>query len=83
MSGWRSKLRSKLNRLVRRAKGYTKSVEILKYMLAIALEECLNQPLKFINTAEWEYPPADDVSGCGQTGQQLGRICRQTYFAVA
>ena len=51
MSGWRSKLRSKLNGLVRSAKGYTKSVEMLKHLLAIALEECLNQPLKFINTA--------------------------------
>ena len=51
MSGWRSELRSKLNRLVRRAKGYTKSVEMLKHLLAIALEECLNQPLKSINTA--------------------------------
>ena len=42
----RSNLRSKLNRLARIAKGYTKSVEMLKHPLAIALEECLNQPLK-------------------------------------
>ena len=44
--GLHSKLRSKLNRLVRRTKGYTKSVEMLKHLLAIALAECLNQPLK-------------------------------------
>ena len=49
--GLHSKLRSKLNRLVRRTKGYTKSLEMLKHMLAIAFEECLNQPLKSINTA--------------------------------
>ena len=65
VSGWRSKLRSKLNRFVRRAKGYTKSVEMLKYMLAIALEGCLNQPLKFINTAGWEYRYSDMLDlGC-------------------
>ena len=46
--GLHSKLRSKLNRLVRSAKGYTKSVEMLKHLLAIALAECLNQSL---NTA--------------------------------
>ena len=48
MSGWRSKLRSKLNRLVRRTKGYTKSVEMLNHLLAIAFEERLNQALKSI-----------------------------------
>ena len=51
MSGWRSKLRSKLNRLVRRTKGYTKSVEMLKHLLAIVFEECLNQSIKSIGTA--------------------------------
>ena len=49
--GLHSKLRSKLNRLVRRTKGYTKSVEMLKHMLAIVFDECLNQSLKSINTA--------------------------------
>ena len=49
--GLHSKLRSKLNRLVRRTKGYTKSVEMLEHLLAIALEECLNQSIKSINTA--------------------------------
>ena len=49
--GLHSKLRSKLNRLVRRTKGYTKSLEMLKHLLAIALEECLNQSLKSISTA--------------------------------
>ena len=49
--GLHSKLRSKLNRLVRRTKGYTKSVEMLKHLLAIALEERLNQSIKSINTA--------------------------------
>ena len=49
--GLRSNLRSKLNRLVRRTKGYTKSVEMLKRLLAIALEERLNQSLKFISAA--------------------------------
>ena len=49
--GLHSKLRSKLNRLVRRTKGYTKSVEMLNHLLAIALEDCLNQSLKPINTA--------------------------------
>ena len=44
--GLHSKLRSKLNRLVRRIKGYTKSVNTLKHLLAIALEERLNQSLK-------------------------------------
>ncbi len=49
--GLHSKLRSKLNRLVRRTKGYTKSVEMLKHLLAIVLDECLNQSLKSISTA--------------------------------
>ena len=47
----RSKLSSKLNRLARRAKGYTKSVEMLKHLLATALEERLNQSLKSISAA--------------------------------
>ena len=55
MRGWRSKLRSKLNRLARSTKGYTKSVEMLKHLLAIALEECLNQSIKSIDTAGCEY----------------------------
>ena len=49
--GLHSKLRSKLNRLVRRTKGYTKSVEMLKHLLAIVFEECLNQSIKSIGTA--------------------------------
>ena len=49
--GLHSKLRSKLNRLVRRTKGYTKSVEMLKHLLAIVLEERLNHSFKFISTA--------------------------------
>ena len=49
--GLHSKLRSKLNRLVRSTKGYTKSVEMLKHLLAIVFDECLNQSLKSINTA--------------------------------
>ena len=44
--GLQSKLRSKMNRLVRRTKGYTKRVEMLEHLLAIALEECLNQSIK-------------------------------------
>ena len=49
MWGWRSKLKSKLNRLVRRTKGYTRSAEMLKHLLGIALDECLNQSVKSIN----------------------------------
>ena len=49
--GLRSKLRSKLNRLTRRAKGYTKSVDTLKHLLAIVFEECLNQSIKHIGAA--------------------------------
>ena len=49
--GMRSKLRSKLNRLARHTKGYAKRVEMLRHLLAIALEDCLNQSLKSINTA--------------------------------
>ena len=49
--GLHSKLRSKLNRLVRRTKGYTKSVEMLKHLLAIVVEECMNQSIKHISTA--------------------------------
>ena len=49
--GLHSKLRSKLNRLARRTKGYTKSVEMLKHLLAIALEDCLNQSIKLISAA--------------------------------
>ena len=41
-------MRSKLNMLARSAKGYAKSVNMLKHLLAIALEECLNQSLKSI-----------------------------------
>ena len=52
-------LRSKLNRLVRSAKGYTKSVEMLKHLLAIALDECLNQSLKSISAAGCEYPQSN------------------------
>ena len=49
--GLRSKLRSKLNRLARSTKGYTKSVDMLKHLLAIVFEECINQSLKSIGTA--------------------------------
>ena len=49
--GLHSKLRSKLNRLVRRTKGYTKSVEMLKHLLAIVFDECMNQSLKSTGTA--------------------------------
>ena len=42
-------MRIKLNRLVMRTKGYTKSVNMLKHLLAIALEECLNQSIKSIS----------------------------------
>ena len=48
----RSKLRSKLNRLARSAKGYTKSVKMLKHLLAIALAECLNQSLISTSAAQ-------------------------------
>ena len=51
MRGWRSKLRSELNRLARSTKGYTKSVEMLKHLLAIVFEDCLNRSLKSISTA--------------------------------
>ena len=53
--GLRSKLRGKLNRLARRTKGYTKSVEMLKHLLAIALEMRPNQSIESIETAGWEY----------------------------
>ncbi len=49
--GLHSKLRSKLNRLARSAKGYTKSVDMLKHPLAIVFEGRLNQSLKSISTA--------------------------------
>ena len=49
--GLHSKLRSKLNRLALRPKGYTKSVEMLKHLLVTTLEECLNQFLKSISAA--------------------------------
>ena len=49
--GLHSKLRSKLNRLVRRTKGYTKSVEMLKHLPSIVLEERLNHSFKFISAA--------------------------------
>ena len=49
--GLHSKLRSKLNRLVRRAKGYTKRVAMLKHLLAIVFDERLNQSLKSIGTS--------------------------------
>ena len=51
MRDWRSKLRSNLNRLALRTKGYAKSVDMLKHLLATALEECLNQSIKSIRTA--------------------------------
>ena len=47
--GLHSKLRSKLNRLVRRTKGYTKSVDMLNHLLAIVFEDRLNQSLKSIS----------------------------------
>ena len=49
--GLHSKLRSKLNRLASRTKGYTKSVEMLNHLLAIVFDECLNQSIKSIGTA--------------------------------
>ena len=49
--GLNSKLRDKLNGLARRTKGYAKSVEMLKCLLAIALAECLAQSLKSICAA--------------------------------
>ena len=49
--GLHSKLRSNLNRLARRTKGYTKSVEMLKHLLATVFEECMNQSFKSISTA--------------------------------
>ena len=49
--GLHSKLRSKLNRLVRRTKGYTKSVDMLKHLLAIVFDDCLNQSIKSISAA--------------------------------
>ena len=55
MRGWRSKLRSKLNSLIEEHKGYTNILEMLKHLLAIALAECLNQSLKSISVAGWEY----------------------------
>ena len=54
--GLRSKLRSKLNRLARCAKGYDKSVETLKHLLAIVFEEYLNQSLKSINPYRVKIP---------------------------
>ena len=33
-----------------RTKGYTKSVEMLKHLLVIVFEECLNQSIKHIST---------------------------------
>ena len=59
--GLHSKLRSKLNRLVRRTKGYTKSVEMLKHLLVIALDECLNQAIKSISDAHREYPKREYI----------------------
>ena len=44
-------MRSKLNRLVRRTKGYTKSVEMLKHLLAIALDERLTHSISPISAA--------------------------------
>ena len=44
------KLRSKLNGLMRRTKGYAKSVAMLKHLLA-NLEACPNQPLTAISAA--------------------------------
>ena len=49
--GLHSKLRSKLNKLVRQTKGYTKSVEMLKHLLAIVFEDCLNQSIRSISAA--------------------------------
>ena len=45
IEGLHSKLRSNLNRLARRTKGYTKSVEMPKDLLAIAFEGRLNQSI--------------------------------------
>lgn len=53
--GLHSKLRSKMNRLMRRTKGYTKSVEMLNHLLAIVFEDCLNQSTKSLSTAVCEY----------------------------
>ena len=48
---------SNLNRLESRKNGHTKSVEILKHLLAIALEDHLNQSIKHISAVAREYPP--------------------------
>ena len=47
----RSKLRSNLNRLVRSTKCCTNTLEMLKHLLGIALEGCLNQAIKSISAA--------------------------------
>ncbi len=49
--GLHSKLRSKLNRLARSTNGHTKSVNMLKHLLAIAIDEYPKQSLKSINAA--------------------------------
>ena len=49
--GLLSKFRSKLNRFAMSTKGYTKSVNMLKHLLAIVFEECLNQSIKSISAA--------------------------------
>ena len=54
--GLHSKLRSKLNRLVGRTKCYAKSVEMLKHLLAIALEDCLNQSIKPVSRCRMRIP---------------------------
>ena len=37
--------------MVRQTKGYTMSVVMLKHLLAIVFEECLNQSIKSISAA--------------------------------
>ena len=65
--GLHSKLRSKLNRLARRPKGYIKSVDMLKDPLAIALEDCLNQSLKIHYAAGCEYRPYSPANSARHT----------------
>ena len=47
--GLLSKLRSELNRLTRRTKGYAKSADMLKHLPAIALEQRIYQFTKPIS----------------------------------
>lgn len=87
-------LRGKLNRLARRTKGYTKSVEILVNPLATVFVHKMNSmPLKSVNTKPYArfalfhskvYIFVTRISAASAAGGfRIGKVCKHTQARAA